>query len=70
MSTETRISGGTPAGTETRGWSPCDRALTPAESLATLEVGRRVAFEAESGPKELRTAKITIMLWKRLQYCG
>ena len=36
------------------------RALTPPESFATLAVGMPVAFEPESGPKGLRTAKITL----------
>jgi cold shock CspA family protein len=36
------------------------RALTPPERFATLEVGMRVAFEPESGPKGLRTEKITV----------
>jgi cold shock protein len=35
-------------------------ALTPPERFATLEVGMRVEFEPESGPKGLRTEKITI----------
>jgi cold shock CspA family protein len=35
------------------------RALTPPERFATLEVGMRVAFEPESGPKGLRTETIT-----------
>jgi CspA family cold shock protein len=35
-------------------------ALTPPESFATLEVGMRVEFEPESGPKGLRTEKITV----------
>jgi cold shock protein len=35
-------------------------ALTPPERFATLEVGMRVEFEPESGPKGLRTAKITV----------
>jgi cold shock protein len=35
-------------------------AVTPPASFATLEVGMRVAFEPESGPKGLRTAKITV----------
>jgi cold shock protein len=36
------------------------RALTPPERFATLEVGMRVEFEPESGPKGLRAAKITV----------
>jgi cold shock CspA family protein len=36
------------------------RALTPPERFATLAVGMRVAFEPESGPKGLRTEKITV----------
>jgi cold shock protein len=36
-------------------------ALTPPERFATLEVGMRVEFEPESGPKGLRTAKITVI---------
>jgi cold shock CspA family protein len=36
------------------------RALTPPERCATLEVGMRVAFEPESGPKGLRTDKLTV----------
>jgi cold shock CspA family protein len=36
-------------------------ALTPPTSFATLEVGMRVKFEPESGPKGLRTAKITVI---------
>ena len=36
------------------------RALTPPERFATLEVGTRVEFEPASGPKGLRTAKITV----------
>jgi cold shock CspA family protein len=36
------------------------RALTPPARFATLEVGMRVEFEPESGPKGLRTATITI----------
>jgi cold shock CspA family protein len=36
------------------------RALTPPERLATLEVGMRVEFEPGSGPRGLRTAKITV----------
>jgi cold shock CspA family protein len=36
------------------------RALTPPERCATLEVGMRVAFEPESGPKGLRTEKLTV----------
>ena len=35
-------------------------ALTPPERFATLEVGMRVEFEPETGPKGLRTAKITV----------
>jgi CspA family cold shock protein len=35
-------------------------ALTPPASFATLEVGMRVAFEPESGPKGLRAAKLTV----------
>jgi CspA family cold shock protein len=35
-------------------------ALTPPERFATLEVGMRVEFEPESGPKGLRTEKITV----------
>jgi cold shock CspA family protein len=35
------------------------RALTPPERFVTMEVGMRVAFEPESGPTGLRTAKIT-----------
>jgi cold shock protein len=35
-------------------------ALTPPERFVTLEVGMRVEFEPESGPKGLRTAKITV----------
>jgi cold shock protein len=35
-------------------------ALTPPASFATLEVGMQVAFEPESGPKGLRTAKLTV----------
>jgi cold shock protein len=36
-------------------------ALTPPASFATLEVGMRVEFEPESGPKGLRTAKLTVI---------
>ena len=36
------------------------RALTPPERFATLAVGMRVEFEPESGPKGLRTEKITV----------
>jgi cold shock protein len=35
-------------------------ALTPPERFATLEVGMQVEFEPESGPKGLRTAKLTV----------
>jgi cold shock CspA family protein len=35
-------------------------ALTPPERFATLEIGMRVEFEPASGPKGLRTAKITV----------
>jgi cold shock CspA family protein len=35
-------------------------ALTPPASFAGLEVGMRVAFEPESGPKGPRAAQITI----------
>jgi CspA family cold shock protein len=35
-------------------------ALTPPERFATLEVGMQVEFEPETGPKGLRTAKITV----------
>ena len=35
-------------------------ALTPPESFATLAVGMPVEFEPESGPKGLRTAKLTL----------
>jgi len=35
-------------------------ALTPPASFATLEVGMRVEFEPESGPKGPRTATITV----------
>ena len=35
-------------------------ALTPPASFASLEVGVRVEFEPESGPKGPRTAKITV----------
>jgi cold shock CspA family protein len=35
-------------------------AVTPPASFATLEVGMQVAFEPESSPKGLRTAKITV----------
>jgi CspA family cold shock protein len=35
-------------------------ALIPPERFATLEVGMRVEFEPESGPKGLRTAKVTV----------
>jgi cold shock CspA family protein len=35
-------------------------ALIPPASFATLEVGMRVEFEPESGPKGLRTATITV----------
>jgi cold shock CspA family protein len=36
------------------------RALTPPASFASLEVGMRVEFEPEPGPKGLRTATITV----------
>jgi len=36
-------------------------ALTPPASFATLEVGMRVEFEPESGPKGLRAAKLTVI---------
>jgi cold shock CspA family protein len=35
-------------------------ALIPPASFATLEVGMRVEFEPESGPKGPRTATITV----------
>ena len=35
-------------------------ALAPPERFATLEVGMRVEFEPESGPKGLRTVKLTV----------
>lgn len=35
-------------------------ALTPPERFDTLEVGMGVEFEPESGPKGLRTEKITV----------
>jgi cold shock CspA family protein len=35
-------------------------ALTPPEGFATLAVGMPVEFEPESGPKGLRTAKLTV----------
>jgi cold shock CspA family protein len=35
-------------------------ALMPPERFAPLEVGMRVEFEPESGPKGLHTAKITV----------
>ena len=35
-------------------------ALTPPAGFATLEVGMQVEFEPESGPKGLRTTKITV----------
>jgi CspA family cold shock protein len=35
-------------------------ALTPPANFATLEIGMRVEFEPESGPKGLRTAKLTV----------
>ena len=35
-------------------------ALTPPERFATLAIGMRVEFEPASGPKGLRTAKITV----------
>ena len=35
-------------------------ALTPPASFASLEVGVRVEFKPESGPKGPRTAKITV----------
>jgi cold shock CspA family protein len=35
-------------------------ALTPPEHFATLEVGMRVEFEPESGPKGLRAVKLTV----------
>jgi CspA family cold shock protein len=35
-------------------------AMTPPESFATLEVGRGVEFEPESGPKGPHTVKITV----------
>jgi CspA family cold shock protein len=35
-------------------------ALTPPERFTTLEVGMQVEFEPESGPKGLRTAKLTV----------
>ena len=35
-------------------------ALTPPERFASLAVGMRVEFEPASGPKGLRTAKITV----------
>jgi cold shock CspA family protein len=35
-------------------------ALTPPASFASLEVGMRVEFEPESGPKGPRTATITV----------
>jgi cold shock CspA family protein len=35
-------------------------ALTPPASLASLEVGMRVEFEPEAGPKGLRTATSTV----------
>jgi cold shock CspA family protein len=35
-------------------------ALTPPASFASLEVGMRVEFEPELGPKGPRTAKITV----------
>ena len=35
-------------------------ALTPPERFATLAVGMRVEFEPESGPKGLRTVKLTV----------
>jgi cold shock CspA family protein len=36
------------------------RALTPSASFASLEVGMRVEFEPEPGPKGPRTATITV----------
>ena len=36
------------------------RALTSPASFASLEVGMRVEFEPESGPKGLRAAKLTV----------
>jgi cold shock CspA family protein len=36
------------------------RALTPPARFATLEVGMRVEFEPEPGPKGLRTATVTV----------
>ena len=36
------------------------RAVTPPEGFATLAVGMPVEFEPESGPKGLRTAKLTL----------
>ena len=35
-------------------------ALTPPERFDTLEVGMQVEFEPESGPKGLRTAKLSV----------
>jgi CspA family cold shock protein len=35
-------------------------ALIPSEGFATLAVGMPVEFEPESGPKGLRTAKLTL----------
>ena len=35
-------------------------ALTPPEGFATLAVGMPVEFEAETGPKGLRTTKLTV----------
>lgn len=35
-------------------------ALTPPASFASLEVGMRVEFEPESGPKGPRTTKVTV----------
>ena len=36
------------------------RAVTPPEGFATLAVGMPVACEAETGPKGLRTTKLTV----------
>jgi cold shock CspA family protein len=40
-------------------------ALTPPERFASLEVGMRVEFEPELGPKGLRTAMLTVTPVKR-----
>lgn len=44
-------------------------AMTPPESVTTLEVGRGIEFEPESGPKSPAPRRSASRLLRRLRYC-